>query len=491
MKRIYALIVLCCTVFGLNAQFTYTYTGKPRFQILTKQNNDTLGIINVELFPRIAPLHVRNFDSLVSQQFYDSCAFHRVVPGFVIQGGDPNSKSGPESTWGFGQLWQPKVKAEFSAAQHLRGILSAARSSNINSATSQFFICVAPAPNLNGQYSVYGRVTSGMSVVDQIVSTPTVAGTQRPVDKVEMFITYIGSNDSVPLPPTLTVPKDDSIGVDTSGVMLKWNKVQDAVFYHLDVSLDSLFSKDTVKSIDLAGLQYGLTPLKGGRDYYWRVKANNGGHISSSGVWRFQTEPTPNTNHDLAGVEILNTSCDSLEVEVSTHFPYGAGTACPQLTGYTLKSGAGVITADLYYDISGVWPTLGCSQTNTISGLVTPGDYLQVRTNTIFEGDTTFAINDILFFYCATTGIEKTGNNRLMVYPNPFKETFAIKIRGNKIDDVTVSVYDIHGREMNIQRLTNAEEIEIDGRTLPAGIYYVSIKNGNGLNERVRVVLMR
>ena len=300
MKKIYSLrlIVFAGLLFlGISgfSQVTYTYTGKPRFQILTTQSNATLGIINVELFPTVAPRHVRNFDSLVSQQFYDTTAFHRVVPGFVIQGGDPNSKSGPVSTWGYGQPWQPTVKAEFTVAKHERGILSAARSSNINSATSQFFICVAAATNLNGLYSIYGRVTSGMNIVDQIVNSPTVTGTQRPVNKVEMFVTYIGSNDTVPLAPVLTAPANDSSEVDTTIVVLKWNKVQDAVYYRLDVALDSLFN-DTVKSMDINALAYGLYPLIKDTVYYWRVKTNNGGHITPSKTWHFRTGAKPVLN---------------------------------------------------------------------------------------------------------------------------------------------------------------------------------------------------
>jgi cyclophilin family peptidyl-prolyl cis-trans isomerase len=297
MKKIYSLrftifLILAASSLCI-AQTTYTYTGKPRFQILTTQNNATLGIIQVELFPNIAPKHVRNFDSLVSQQFYDTCAFHRVVPGFVIQGGDPNSRHGPVNTWGFGQTGQPTVMAEFSQARHERGILSAARQAgNINSATSQFFICVAPAPNLNGQYSVYGRVTSGMNVVDQIVNTPTVVGTQRPVNKVEMFVTYIGSNDTVPLPPALLNPKKDSMNVDTNVVILKWAKVNDAQFYYLEVARDSLFT-DTVRTKYLTPLTYGLYPLDADTMYYWRVSANNGGHTSTSPVWRFRTVAAP------------------------------------------------------------------------------------------------------------------------------------------------------------------------------------------------------
>ena len=120
-----------------------------------------------------APRAVAYWDSLVGVQFFDSTAFHRVVPGFVVQGGDPNSRRGPRSTWGFGQPNQPNVPAEFSALSHERGILSAARDMNINSANSQFFICVAAARFLNGQYTVVGKVIKGMEIVDQINKVKT------------------------------------------------------------------------------------------------------------------------------------------------------------------------------------------------------------------------------------------------------------------------------------------------------------------------------
>lgn len=272
-----------------------SYAGKPRYQIIAKQAGLPLGTIIVELFPNIAPRHAANFDSLVSTKFYDTTAFHRVIPGFMIQGGDPNSRHGPTSTWGMGQPTQTKVKAEFSAANHVRGILSAARSSNINSATSQFFICVATAAQLDGLYSVYGRVTSGMSVVDAIVNTPRNTSNDMPLQKVEMFVTYIGLNDTVPNPPVLTSPPTATVGIDTNYVALKWNKVSDGIFYRLDVARDSLF-KDTVKSLDLAGLTYGLSFLSPGTKFYWKVKVNNGGFYKDSQIWNFTTAKTePNT----------------------------------------------------------------------------------------------------------------------------------------------------------------------------------------------------
>lgn len=293
IKKTYSLIILLfLAVFTQQAysQFTGTYTGKPTYDILVKRSGNYLGTINIELFPNIAPLHTRNFDSLVSEQFYDSTAFHRVIPGFMIQGGDPNSRSGPISTWGYGDPSQPTVNAEFTVARHIRGRLSAARDTDTNSANSQFFICVATASWLNGQYSVYGDVTGGMNIVDSIVNSPRDAN-DNPLQKIEMFITRTGSNDTIPAEPTLFTPATGTTGVGSSR-QLRWNPVSDAVYYHMDVSTDSLFST-MFKSIDVAAIVNNITGLIPATTYYWRVRANNGGHWSTnSPVWNFTTSGT-------------------------------------------------------------------------------------------------------------------------------------------------------------------------------------------------------
>lgn len=288
MKKIYTLLLLFISISFLQAQVTYT--GKPMYKIDIKRGSVFLGSVTVELFPTIAYHHVRNFDSLVSVQFYDSTAFHRVIPGFMIQGGDPNSRHGAVTTWGFGQAGQPTVNAEFSAAKHLRGILSAARSNNINSATSQFFICVAPAPSLNNNYSIYGRVTSGMKWVDTTVMAPRNSS-DRPNVKHEMFITAIGSNDTIPMKPTLNSPTNGTMAIDmTMALLLKWNAVPDGIIYSLEVAEDSLFTT-IFKTLETANLStYINSGLSPDVKYYWRVKANNGGHFSPwSDVWTFDT----------------------------------------------------------------------------------------------------------------------------------------------------------------------------------------------------------
>ncbi len=293
------------------AQTTYTFTGKPRYKISTTRGGVPLGDILIELYPKIAPKHVRNFDSLVSTKFYDTTAFHRVIPGFMIQGGDPNSRHGNVNTWGQGQASQPKVDAEFSPLlKHLRGTLSAARSSNINSATSQFFICVAPAAQLDGNYSIYGKAIAGMNWVDTIVNTPRNAQ-DRPLQKIEMFVTYVGSNDTVPATSVPTFPVNGVEQLDTlSSIQLKWAAVPGTFFYHLDVSTDSLFVNDTIRSIDLLSLSYTLIkPQLAGTTYYWRVIANNGGNTSTSKIQSFKT-----MSPDYLGINSNNLSNEKLKV---------------------------------------------------------------------------------------------------------------------------------------------------------------------------------
>lgn len=147
----------------------------------------TLGNIGLEFYPEVAPNHVQSFLELSKKGFFDGTVFHRVVPGFVIQGGDPLSKNPDRSLHGTGGPGY-QLKAEFNNKPHKRGTLSMARSASPDSAGSQFFICVADAPFLDGQYTVFGEVTSGMDVVDKIVSQPRDER-DNPLDRIEMTVT--------------------------------------------------------------------------------------------------------------------------------------------------------------------------------------------------------------------------------------------------------------------------------------------------------------
>jgi peptidyl-prolyl cis-trans isomerase B (cyclophilin B) len=153
----------------------------------------TYGIIVIQLFPDVAPGHVDNFVRLANEGYYDGTTFHRVIPGFMIQGGDPNSKDDDRSNDGQGghSANGPNtfVNAEFSQdLTHKRGILSMARAQDPNSAGSQFFIVVADSNFLDRQYSIFGEVIEGMDVVDKIVNVKKDSA-DNPLEKITMKVT--------------------------------------------------------------------------------------------------------------------------------------------------------------------------------------------------------------------------------------------------------------------------------------------------------------
>jgi len=127
------------------------------------------GNITIKLLPETAPETVRNFITLTKSKFYDGTLFHRVIPGFMIQGGDPNTKESNKSMWGQGGPGY-NLKAEFSSRSHLRGIVSMARASDPDSAGSQFFIVTSDSTFLDKQYTVFAEVTEGLEIADKIVN---------------------------------------------------------------------------------------------------------------------------------------------------------------------------------------------------------------------------------------------------------------------------------------------------------------------------------
>ena len=158
------------------------------------------GDMVVELYPEVAPYHVENFQILAKEGFFDGTTFHRIIPGFMIQGGDPNSKDNDRMNdgtggragkyFGIGREDDPDswlVPAEFNDSLHVKGTLSMARTRNPNSASSQFFICHDNANFLDNNYTVFGKVVEGLDIIDQIA---TVAKDQNdnPLERVEMSV---------------------------------------------------------------------------------------------------------------------------------------------------------------------------------------------------------------------------------------------------------------------------------------------------------------
>jgi peptidyl-prolyl cis-trans isomerase B (cyclophilin B) len=198
MKRI--LLVMIFFVFSLSLFTSESFSQEVRYRKFSSEEvkkmseqqaiiRTNLGDITLKFFPEVAPNHVNNFIELAKKGFYNGTTFHRVVPKFVIQGGDPNSKNPDRSKHGMGGPGY-QVKAEFNKKPHRRGTLSMARSAHPDSAGSQFFICVADIPSLDGQYTVFGEVVKGIEVADKIVSQPR-DGNDNPKDRIEMTVDIV------------------------------------------------------------------------------------------------------------------------------------------------------------------------------------------------------------------------------------------------------------------------------------------------------------
>jgi len=148
------------------------------------------GDMDIVLFPELAPKHVESFLKLSKSGFYNGTIFHRIIPGFMIQGGDPLTKDpANRSRFGTGGPGYT-LPAEFNKVPHEKGILSAARTADPNSAGSQFFIMVDKAPHLDGQYTVFGEIVKGIDVADTIVSQPRDLK-DNPLERIEMTIEVI------------------------------------------------------------------------------------------------------------------------------------------------------------------------------------------------------------------------------------------------------------------------------------------------------------
>jgi cyclophilin family peptidyl-prolyl cis-trans isomerase len=171
------------------------------YQSKVAEIHTTAGEIDIRFFPDVAPNHVKNFIDLAQKGFYNGTKFHRVIPGFMVQGGDPNTKSSDTSTWGMGGSGT-HVNAEFNEIPHKRGIVSMARSNDPNSASSQFFIVVKDSNFLDRQYTVFGQVTKGMDVADKIVSAPRNAGDRpdKPVTIEKIVIRDAKADEKGPAP---------------------------------------------------------------------------------------------------------------------------------------------------------------------------------------------------------------------------------------------------------------------------------------------------
>ncbi len=192
--RIFAFLTLCMLCLPLSSWGDIKYRSFNPLEIQKMAKTQAVietkfGNITLRFFPDKAPNHVYNFIRLAEKGFYDGTTFHRVIPGFMIQGGDPNSKDKTRENDGTGGPGYT-LKAEFNDLPHVPGTLSMARSMQPDSAGSQFFICVARAHHLDGQYTVFGEVVAGMDVVNKIVNQAKDRR-DNPLERVEMKIRII------------------------------------------------------------------------------------------------------------------------------------------------------------------------------------------------------------------------------------------------------------------------------------------------------------
>jgi cyclophilin family peptidyl-prolyl cis-trans isomerase len=451
---------------SLNAQ-----TGKPRYNVRVERADTTLGFIKFELFPIIAPLHTAYFDSLVSIQFYDSTAIHRVVPDFVIQGGDPNSRHGPRDTWGMGDSTQQNIPAEFTGAAHKRGTIGAARDEDINSANSQWFVNVADNLFLNHNYTVYGKVVEGMDLVDFIVNVPRDAN-DNPLEKISTFITRADTNFSVPDNPVLLSPVNGLEG-STGFQKIEWNEVADAVLYDVEVAEDSnftnLFFKDSVgsNSFTISDLELGQ------KMYYWRIRTNNGGFKSGFSETRnfvtsirkpIQVSP-PDKAEDVSLSPVLTWS----KVTGASYYKV------------LLAKSATFSRSQIVYDSTGVVDTA-----ITVTGLEMNTKYYWK-----IQGFTdTYAGPKSKVWNFSTQLVNSVSNESLpkeyalyQNFPNPFNPSTTIKYAlpqaqsgGKSLYSVKMIVYDLLGRK--VAELVNEEkppgfyEVTFDAGNLSSGIYF-------------------
>ena len=193
MKSKFLILAAILTFIGVSCM---NMTHEERVAVISTKHGDMV----VEFYPDVAPMHVESFIALAEEEYFNGTTFHRVIPGFVIQGGDPNSKLDNRALhgtggragkfFGLGDENDPNtwlIPAEFNDIPHTKGILSMARTNDPNSASSQFFVCHDNAPFLDKNYTVFGKVIKGLEVIDLIVNSEKDMN-DNPLEKIEMTV---------------------------------------------------------------------------------------------------------------------------------------------------------------------------------------------------------------------------------------------------------------------------------------------------------------
>jgi len=477
-NRLFLIGIIICMITSLNG---FAQIEKPQYEVRTERADTLLGNFIIELFPGIAPLHSAYFDSLVSESFYDSTAIHRIAPGFVIQGGDPNSINGPEDTWGFGDSNQVNIPAEFSGVSHQYGIIGAARDTDINSANSQYYVNLGNNNFLDWNYTAYGRVLEGMDFVEYIATVPYDSDTERPDEKIEVFITRMGETNSTPEIPTILSPTNDQGGFLEKDT-LKW-ETDDAVMYHLQISKSPTFDSliyDGQHGFDFYALEDVEFP---NIDYYWKVSAHNGGNESEfSEVHHFSSS----IEAPILVYPIWNDDSISVTPEFRWLPVDGA-------TKYRLQISDKVyFTEDLIvYDV------------DTITNIfhtpppLEPDEsyYWQVYSMTDeYQGPKSEYRRFVTPALTGVTDVELPNRFALnQNYPNPFNPATTISYSIAKSSEVVIKLFNIQGKEIatliNDQQPQGNYKIDFDASQLSSGVYYYQINAGNFTETKKMVFL--
>lgn len=468
-------------LFTISFMFSYAqFNGKPQYEIITTQLGDTLGYIQIELYPTIAPKHVANFDSIVNAPInFDNRAFHRIIPNFMIQGGDPNSISGPESTWGQGNPSQANVNAEFNPISHLRGIISAARATDPNSASSQFFICHGNPTHLDGNYTAYGNVISGIEIVDSIAIKPRNSS-DLPNNKISMFIKFIGIDSTVPSKkPVLTSPSNLSIDVQKD-VVFYWNKVDtnDFLTYKIQFSTDSLFNTiEFEKDMDTSNNFTSSQNLKQGYiEYYWRICTNNGGKLNCSNAFSFKTFIAPPIQ--------LTPSFEQLDATIQPHFYWNKVKEAEAYHLQISKNSNFLITSQIVID------TIVSDTFFITNDTLLMNTKHHWRVNSIINAKEGDFSPTWYFVVSKLNSISNHKTTNLTIYPNPSVGNFIFQINQELKGSITIHnqlgeiVY-----EEKIKRKT--DQLNIDISNNPNGIYYFTLSTSDNEIERGKLTIKK
>lgn len=452
---------------------------RPMYRIrVVRAPADTIGDIVIRLFPSMTPLHTRNFDSIARAGRYDKTAFHRVIPDFVIQGGDPNSISGPESSWGSGDPSQPTVKAEFTNIKHLRGRVGMARSTEINSATSQFYICHGSPTFLDTRYTVFGETVSGFNVIDTVALAPRNAS-DRPLTKISMIVTYEGEDTTRPGVPVPLTPAMNATKVSTSvNTPFTWTAGSESLRSIIEISADPLFSSDVIA--DTVESPTTSVKLPGGlTKYHWRVRADNGGALSDwSATYVLTTGvEAPPLLEPANGA--MNTSVEptlrweALAVEGATYRLQVATSSVFQASQMVLNIGGLEIPS------------------HVVTGLSANKKYFW-RINASVDGDSSVFSKPYSFTTGASTGVDEGEETEVMeLAPSPVLDMLTVTVRPLSGADAWISVVDLQGNiVVKMHNVINSEtesSVHINCAQLVPGLYAVRCVSGETVTQRVFV----